>query len=85
VLKANSAGWRGITVELHRIPSTEFPEHYIEGHRLMVQVGAPTTFEWKRVINGGRPNCSREISACKVMAKSIPSLAQPFRISGYRP
>jgi len=47
VLKANSAGWRGITVELHRIPSTEFPEHYIEGHRLMVQVGAPTTFEWK--------------------------------------
>ncbi|MBD2033935.1 hypothetical protein H6F76_02565 [Leptolyngbya sp. FACHB-321] len=23
------------------------PEHYIEGHRLMVQVGEPTAFEWK--------------------------------------
>ena len=42
-----SAGWRSIMVESHRIPSTEFPEHYIKGHRLMVHIGAPTTFEWK--------------------------------------
>jgi AraC family transcriptional regulator len=40
-------GWRGITVESHCIPSLEQPEHYIEGHRLMVHVGKPTLFEWK--------------------------------------
>lgn len=42
-----NVGWRGITVELHCIPSLELPEHYIDGHRLMVHVGEPTTFEWK--------------------------------------
>jgi AraC family transcriptional regulator len=42
-----NVGWRGITVESHCIPSLEMPEHYIEGHRLMVHVGAPTVFEWK--------------------------------------
>ena len=40
-------GWRGITVELHRIPPLEMPEHYIEGHRLLVNVSQPVQFEWK--------------------------------------
>jgi AraC family transcriptional regulator len=40
-------GWRGIIVELHRIPPLEMPEHYIEGHRLLVNVGQPVQFEWK--------------------------------------
>jgi AraC family transcriptional regulator len=42
-----NAGWQGIMVEFHYIPSLELPEHYIDGHRLMVHVGKPTAFEWK--------------------------------------
>lgn len=44
-------GWRGMTIELHRIPSLEMPEHYIEGHRLAINVCQPVQFEWKE---GGR-------------------------------
>lgn len=40
-------GWRGITIELHRIASLEMPEHYIEGHRLAINVGQPVQFDWK--------------------------------------
>ncbi|MBD0269338.1 MAG: helix-turn-helix transcriptional regulator [Cyanobacteria bacterium Co-bin8] len=42
-----SAGWRGITVELHRISPLELPEHYIDGHRLAINVGQPVHYEWK--------------------------------------
>lgn len=41
-----NVGWSGITVELHRIPPLELPEHYVEGHRLLVQMGKPARFEW---------------------------------------
>ena len=42
-----NAGWQGITVEFHRIPSLELPEHYIDGHRLAVNMGRPVHYEWK--------------------------------------
>lgn len=51
LLSSEDVGWRGICVELHSLPPLEMPEHYLEGHRLMVHVGKPTTFEWK---NGDR-------------------------------
>lgn len=45
-------GWRGITVELHHLPPVEYPEHYVQGHRLaVVHRGTPITYEWK---DGGR-------------------------------
>ncbi|MBD1853189.1 helix-turn-helix transcriptional regulator [Cyanobacteria bacterium FACHB-502] len=41
-------GWRGITVELHSLPPAEYPEHYVQGHRLaVVHRGKPITYEWK--------------------------------------
>lgn len=42
-----NAGWQGITVEFHRISSLELPEHYIDGHRLAVNIGQPVHYEWK--------------------------------------
>ncbi|MBD2072107.1 helix-turn-helix transcriptional regulator [Leptolyngbya sp. FACHB-671] len=42
-----NAGWQGITVEFHRISSFELPEHYIDGHRLAVNIGQPVHYEWK--------------------------------------
>jgi AraC family transcriptional regulator len=50
VLQSSAAlGWRGLTVELHNLAPTELPEHFVEGHRLMVavQTGKPISFEWK--------------------------------------
>jgi AraC family transcriptional regulator len=47
LLSSEDVGWRGISVELHSIPPLEMPEHYLEGHRLMVHTGNPTAFEWK--------------------------------------
>jgi AraC family transcriptional regulator len=41
------AGWQGITVECHRISALELPEHYIDGHRLAVNIGQPVHYEWK--------------------------------------
>lgn len=41
-------GWQGITVELHSLPASEYPEHYIQGHRLAImRRGKPITYEWK--------------------------------------
>ena len=41
-------GWQGITVELHSLPKSEYPEHYVQGHRLAVMRGGkPITYEWK--------------------------------------
>lgn len=42
-----NAGWQGITVEFHRISSLELSEHYIDGHRLAVNIGQPIHYEWK--------------------------------------
>lgn len=40
-------GWQGITVELHHLPPVEYPEHYVQGHRLaVVHQGKPITYEW---------------------------------------
>ncbi|MDF5716907.1 MAG: hypothetical protein PUP93_24325 [Rhizonema sp. NSF051] len=38
LLSSQDLNWRGISVELH---------HIVDGHRLLVQVGNPTAFEWK--------------------------------------
>lgn len=46
-----NAGWQGIIVELHRISPLELPEHYINGHRLAVNIGQPIHYEWQE---GGR-------------------------------
>ncbi|WP_166481929.1 AraC family transcriptional regulator [Scytonema sp. UIC 10036] len=40
-------GWRGIVVEMHSIPPMELPEHYVQGHRLIVHAGQPIEYEWK--------------------------------------
>lgn len=41
-------GWQGITVELHSLPASEYPEHYVQGHRLAImRRGKPITYEWK--------------------------------------
>lgn len=44
-----SLGWRGLTVEIHRLAPTELPEHFVDGHRLMIaaQTGKAIDFEWK--------------------------------------
>ena len=42
-------GWQGITVELHSLPASEYPEHYVQGHRLAImRRGEPITYEWKQ-------------------------------------
>lgn len=51
-----NAGWQGITVEFHRIPSLELPEHYIEGHRLAINIGQPVHYEWKESSRWRRTN-----------------------------
>lgn len=47
LLSSVKSGWQGITVELHQISSLELPEHYIDGHRLAVNIGQPVQYEWK--------------------------------------
>lgn len=46
---SGNLGWRGIVVELHKLAPMEMPEHFVEGHRLMVavQTGKAIPFEWK--------------------------------------
>jgi AraC family transcriptional regulator len=46
-LTSAAMGWRGILIEQHCIPSMELPEHYVQGHRLLVHMGEPIEFEWK--------------------------------------
>ena len=42
-------GWQGITVELHSLPESEYPEHYVKGHRLAImRRGQSLTYEWKQ-------------------------------------
>jgi AraC family transcriptional regulator len=41
-------GWRGIVVELHRLPPQELPEHYVVGHGLSISTAArPIRFGWR--------------------------------------
>lgn len=47
IFSSADAGWRGITIELHRIPSQEMPEHYVEGHRLAINLRQSVQYEWK--------------------------------------
>lgn len=47
LLSSEDLGWEGITVEYHRIPPLTITEHYIEGHRLAVNIGLPVRYEWK--------------------------------------
>jgi AraC family transcriptional regulator len=40
-------GWRGLTVERHRMPPMEMPEHFVQGHRLIAIDHRPVAFEWR--------------------------------------
>lgn len=53
LLTSADAGWRGITVELHRMGPTEMPEHAVQGHRLLIHAGRPIEFEWRAGGGGG--------------------------------
>ncbi len=47
IFSSADVGWRGITIELHRISPQEMPEHYIEGHRLAINLRQSVRYEWK--------------------------------------
>ncbi|NJM71618.1 MAG: helix-turn-helix transcriptional regulator [Scytonema sp. RU_4_4] len=52
VLSSSQAGWRqNLTLEVHRLQPMELPEHYIEGHRLIINLGEAVRFGWRM---GGR-------------------------------
>jgi AraC family transcriptional regulator len=46
-LSSATTNWREIFVETHSIPPMELPEHYVQGHRLIVHIGQPTIYEWR--------------------------------------
>ena len=47
VLYTSQGRWKGIEVEHHILPPDEMPEHLMNGHRLMINIGGPVTFEHK--------------------------------------
>lgn len=48
VLSSAQAGWhKNLTLEVHRLMPMELPEHYIEGHRLIINLGGPVRFGWR--------------------------------------
>ncbi|GAB1543225.1 AraC family transcriptional regulator [Scytonema sp. NUACC21] len=52
VLSSVQAGWRDrLTLEVHRLTPMELPEHYIEDHRLIINLGGSVRFGWR---TGGR-------------------------------
>lgn len=54
VLSSSQAGWRkDLTLEVHRLIPMELPEHYIEGHRLIINLGGAVRFGWR---SDGRTN-----------------------------
>lgn len=54
VLSSSQAGWRkDLTLEVHRLMPMELSEHYIEGHRLIINLGGPVRFGWR---SDGRTN-----------------------------
>ncbi|BAU14788.1 transcriptional regulator, AraC family [Leptolyngbya sp. NIES-3755] len=46
-LSSAALNWQGILIEQHSIGSMELPEHYVQGHRLIVQTGEAVEYEWK--------------------------------------
>lgn len=52
VLSSLQAGWhQNLTLEVQRLQPVELPEHYIEGHRLIINLGGAVRFGWR---SGGR-------------------------------
>lgn len=52
VLSSFQAGWHhNFTLEVQRLKPMELPEHYIEGHRLIINLGDSVRFGWR---SGGR-------------------------------
>lgn len=48
VLSSLQAGWRpNLTLEVQRLKPVELPEHYIEGHRLIINLGGAVRFGWR--------------------------------------
>jgi AraC family transcriptional regulator len=47
VLLASADRWTGIKVEHHILSPSEMPEHLVQEHRLVVNIGKPFKFEWK--------------------------------------
>jgi AraC family transcriptional regulator len=48
VLSSSQVGWRqNLTLEVHRLQPMELPEHYIEGHRLIINLGGDVRFGWR--------------------------------------
>jgi AraC family transcriptional regulator len=49
VLSSARAGWRKeFTFEVHRMAPYAYEEHILVGHRLIVNLGAPVRFGWRR-------------------------------------
>ena len=49
VLSSARAGWRNdFTFEVHRMAPYAYEEHVLLGHRLIVNLGAPVRFGWRR-------------------------------------
>ncbi|MBD2022675.1 helix-turn-helix transcriptional regulator [Leptolyngbya sp. FACHB-36] len=47
VLSSTQAKWRqNLTLEVQRLLPMELPEHQIEGHRLIINLGEPVRFGW---------------------------------------
>ncbi|MBW4610051.1 MAG: helix-turn-helix transcriptional regulator [Hassallia sp. WJT32-NPBG1] len=48
VLSSSQAGWsQDLTLEVQRLLPMEIPEHYIEGHRLIINLGEAVRFGWR--------------------------------------
>ncbi len=48
VLSSARCGWhQDVTLEVHRLVPMELPEHYIEGHRLINNLGDSVRFGWR--------------------------------------
>lgn len=54
VLSSSQAGWcQDLILEVHRLMPMELPEHYLEGHRLIINLGGAVRFGWR---SDGRTN-----------------------------
>ena len=47
VLLSSAEKWTGIKVEHHIMSPSEMPEHLVQDHRLIINIGKPLNFEWK--------------------------------------